>query len=144
MFDPYQAWLGITKEHQPPNYYQLLGVSPQERDRKVIEEAMIRQMSRVRIYQGGPQARLCSDLLNQIAEAGTVLLDAAKRQRYDEQLQRPAAGSAPSTPATAGTAPSVLRGWPIWTKIAAFAIAGLFFLSGFAVFLLAVILRRKG
>src|ERR1051326_674596 len=136
MFDPYQTWLGIPREQQPPNHYRLLGISPQERDRKVIEEAMIRQMSRIRIYQGGPHARLCSDLLNQIAEAGTTLQDPLKRTRYDEQLRQPAPAPVPSAPP--GPPPPIIAGrasagsrrklniWPGWPKLIIFAAAGLY------------------
>ncbi len=139
MFDPYQAWLGIPKEQRPPTYYQLLGISPSERERKVIEESIIRQTARVRVFQSGPQARLCSDVLNQIAEAGTILLDPAKRKCYDEQLAQPASvgGSGlPANPAGSGTTganPWVvhvqqwLKNNPQWRKLVAFAVGMLFF-----------------
>ncbi len=145
MFDPYQVWLGIPKDQQPPNHYQLLGISPAEHDRKSIEEAMIRQTARVRIYQGGPQGRLCTDLLNQIAEAGTVLLDPAKRQKYDEQL----VALLPETPEISipsdvgPTKPPHVDGLLI-AKLAAFGLAVLFFISGFVLFVVAAWLRRRG
>jgi hypothetical protein len=149
MFDPYQAWLGIPKEQQPPNFYQLLGISPLEQDRRVIDEAIIRQTARVRIYQNGPQARLCTDILNKIAEAGTVLLDPTKRRRYDEHLLRPTEanpfadlGAAP--PAPSPSRPAASRLSPLlWVKIAVFAVAAFFFLSGFALFLVAVFLSVR-
>jgi hypothetical protein len=148
MFDPYQAWLGISKDQQPPNHYQLLGISPADHDRKSIEEAMIRQTARVRIYQGGPQGRLCTELLNQIAEAGTILLDPAKRQKYDEQIVQPTALS-PGTlelPADAvmGPAGATRIDGLLLAKLAAFALAILFFLSGFVLFIVAAWLHRRG
>ena len=27
-FDPYESWLGIPPEDQPPNHYRLLGLKP--------------------------------------------------------------------------------------------------------------------
>src|SRR5713226_1990989 len=92
MFDPYHKWLGIRKELQPPTLYQLLGISPDEKDPEVIEEAAIRQTTHVRTYQIGPHAAACTRLLNEIAQARLTLLNPAKRQAYDAGLQ---AASAP-------------------------------------------------
>jgi WD40 repeat protein len=86
MFDPYHKWLGIHPEHRPPTYYQLLGISPEEHDREVIEEAAIRQTAHVRTYQLGPHAAECTRILNEIAQARTTLLNPAKRKDYDAHL----------------------------------------------------------
>ena len=53
MFDPYHKWLGIPKDQRPPTHYQLLGISPTEQDREVIEEAAIK--SQVDAGLSGPQ-----------------------------------------------------------------------------------------
>jgi hypothetical protein len=164
MFDVYQAWLGIPKEQQPCTFYQLLWLAPQEKDRKVIEEAVIRQTTRVRVYQSGQYARECSNLLNHIAEAGMVLLDPVKRKKYDEQLLHqqqlrqapavvtvaapapvPAAPVAPaplpSSAGQAGSAPGQWN-WP-WQKLVVLGAALVFFVSGFLLFVLAWWLRRR-
>jgi hypothetical protein len=91
MFDPYDAWLAIPRNQRPPTYYQLLGIAATETDRRVIEEAAIRRISQIRIYQGGPYERECIRLLNEIAAAETTLLHPARRQAYNAQLTQTAA-----------------------------------------------------
>lgn len=91
MFDPYHKWLGIRKEQRPPTHYQLLGISPDETDVEVIEEAAIRQMAHIRTYQIGPHAKECTQILNEISQARTTLLNAGKRKDYDAQLAAKAA-----------------------------------------------------
>jgi hypothetical protein len=86
MFDPYHKWLGICPGRRPPTYYQLLAISPNERDAEVIEEAAIRQTTHVRSYQLGPHAADCTRILNEIAEARQTLLNPAKREEYDAKL----------------------------------------------------------
>jgi hypothetical protein len=100
MFDPYHKWLGIPREKQPANCYQLLGIQQGERDSEVIEDAAIRQSAHVRSYQLGPHAALSTKLLNEIAEAKATLLNPDKRAAYDAQL----AALAPSTAAVATAA----------------------------------------
>jgi hypothetical protein len=97
MFDAYHKWLGIPKAKHPATYYQLLGIQPGERDAEVIEEAAIRQSTHLRNYQLGAHAALCTQLLNEIAQAKAVLLNPEKRSAYDSQLANAAAGP----PATA-------------------------------------------
>ncbi len=86
MFDPYHKWLAIPQDQRPPTYYQLLGVSPQERDADVIDEAALRQMAHVRAYQMGQHAALSQRILNEISQARTVLLNPDKRKAYDDTL----------------------------------------------------------
>ena len=86
-FDPYHVWLGIPKREQPPTHYRLLGVSKDEGNRLVIEEAVIRQTTYLRTYQLGTRAQICTQLLEEIAQAGRVLLDPVKRKAYDSQLE---------------------------------------------------------
>ncbi|HET6882415.1 MAG TPA: hypothetical protein VFI31_19775 [Pirellulales bacterium] len=47
-FDPYRVWLGIPPEARPPTHYELLGISPHEQERAVIEAAVLRQSGCVR------------------------------------------------------------------------------------------------
>jgi WD40 repeat protein len=102
MFDPYHKWLAIPPDLRPPTHYQLLGVSPQEQDPEVIQEAALRQTSHVRMYQIGTHAAECTRLLNEIAQARTTLLNPAKRKEYDSQF---ATGSAAATPGPARDEP---------------------------------------
>ena len=85
-FDPYHVWLGIPKDEQPPTHYRLLGVSARETSSQVIDEAVIRQTTYLRTYQSGKHARVCARLLEEVAHAGRVLLDPAKREAYDAEL----------------------------------------------------------
>jgi WD40 repeat protein len=103
MFDPYHKWLGIPKDQRPPTYYQLLGISPTEQDREVIEEAAIRQTAHVRTYQIGPHAAECTRVLNEIAQARTTLLHPAKRREYDARLNQARAKAATAAPKLVAT-----------------------------------------
>src|SRR5262245_4583096 len=94
LFDQYHKWLGIPKDQRPPTHYQLLGLSPTEQDREVIEEAAIRQTTHLRAYQMGPHAADCTRILNEVAQARQVLLDPAKRRAYDQTLASKSAARA--------------------------------------------------
>jgi hypothetical protein len=85
-FDPYRKWLGIPKAQQPPTHYQILGLVHGEDDADVIEEAAIRQTTHVRAYQVGPNGEVCTRILNEIARARQVLLNAESRAAYDRKL----------------------------------------------------------
>jgi hypothetical protein len=85
-FDPYRKWLGIPKKHQPPTYYQLLGLTDGEFEPEVIEEAAIRQTTHVRAYQSGPNRDICANLLKEIANARLTLLDPQRRRDYDRKI----------------------------------------------------------
>jgi hypothetical protein len=86
MFDPYRKWLDLPHGQRPPTHYLLLGVAPGEADPEIIKEAALRQTSRVRVYQTGPHAELCTRLLNEIAQARAVLLNPKLREDYDARL----------------------------------------------------------
>lgn len=50
-FDSYRIWLGIPPESRPPTPYELLGISPHEQDKAVIEAAMLhRNRPAERVY----------------------------------------------------------------------------------------------
>jgi hypothetical protein len=80
--------------------YQVLDISPGERDPKVIEEAALRCSSHARAYQLTCESE-CALRLNEIARALITLLDSACRSEHDRDLgkspslteseQRPAA-----------------------------------------------------
>jgi hypothetical protein len=111
MFDPYHRWLAIPPDQRPPTYYQLLGVSPDEADPEVIQEAALRQTSHVRLYQTGPHAGPCAALLNEIGQARAVLLNPEKRKQYDARLARPAEQAPPPAPPPL-PAPAPAAEWP--------------------------------
>ena len=70
---------------RPRTHYQLLGVSPNERDPGVIEEAALRCAGQVRVYQLTRELE-CALALNEIARAAITLLDPALRREYDRAL----------------------------------------------------------
>lgn len=98
MFDPYRKWLQIPDSQRPPTYYQLLGVSREEHDPQVIEEAALMRTGHIRNFQNTKYAVDCLRILNEIAEAQSVLLDPRRRAAYDATLPPadPMASSAPT------------------------------------------------
>lgn len=99
-FDPYQKWLGIPPEHQPPDRYRLLGVEQFESDLEVIDAAADELMYFVQEKAVGVQARYAEKLLSQIAMARVGLIDPDEKKRYDEKLKKKlaAAATTPSQP----------------------------------------------
>src|SRR4051794_19842284 len=76
-------------------HYRLLGISPDERDPAVLEEAALARAARARAYQlTRPQE--CTRLLNDIARALATLLDPITRAEYDAGLTKPPAGEGPN------------------------------------------------
>jgi hypothetical protein len=98
MFDPYREWLGLPPGPRPPTYYQLLGIRAEEDDAERIKEAALRQTARVRVHQTGPHARECTELLNELAQALTTLLNPVRRKAYDAQRSQPRLGIPDSRP----------------------------------------------
>jgi hypothetical protein len=68
--------------------YQVLDISPDEQDPKVIEEAAVRCSGRVRVYQLTREPA-CTLLLKEIAQALNTLLDPVRRREYDLGLSKP-------------------------------------------------------
>jgi hypothetical protein len=91
-------------------YYQLLDISPDERDTQVIEEAAIRCSSHVRAYQLTRESE-CILRLNEIAQALITLLDPVRRRAYDLSLARPVSpASSERRPHGRRASPVLLRG----------------------------------
>jgi hypothetical protein len=75
----------IPGQQPSRSYYQLLGISPDEQDLRVIEEAALGCSNHVRAYQLTCESE-CTQRLNEIAQALITLLDPARRQQYDRDL----------------------------------------------------------
>lgn len=86
-FDPYQAWLGIPPEEQPPNHYRLLGIRPFEEDPEVIAAAADQRVGNLHAFQKGQHAGLSLKLLNEVAVAKVCLLNPNRKAAYDRGLQ---------------------------------------------------------
>jgi hypothetical protein len=69
-------------------YYQVLDISPDEHDPKVIEEAALRCSGHVRAYQLTRESE-CTLRLNEIARALITVLDQVRRREYDLGLGKP-------------------------------------------------------
>lgn len=94
----------VPGRRRPRTYYQMLGISPNERDPRVIEEAALGCSCHARAYQLSRESE-CTLWLNEIAQALSTLLDPGRRREYDwglRSLRRPAAlESRPSPPLSA-------------------------------------------
>jgi predicted component of type VI protein secretion system len=87
--DFYHRWLGIPPQEQPVSYYRLLGIPLFEDDLEVIANSADRQRSFVKRQSGNVKKfeALGQKILNEIEVARICLMNAEKRQAYDEQLR---------------------------------------------------------
>ena len=88
MFDPYQTWLRIPPDEQPPNHYRLLAIRLFENKSDVIQSAGKRQMAHLRQFRTGEHAELSQQLLNEVVGAKTCLLNSLSKTSYDAELRR--------------------------------------------------------
>ena len=86
-FDPYVVWLEIDPALCPPNFYDLLGITPFESDSAIIEKAFEERLRLVRSFQTGPRGLYTQDLLNELTQARLCLLNEQDRLAYDEFLR---------------------------------------------------------
>lgn len=86
-FDPYYQWLGIHPDDQPPNLYQLIGVSLFESNPDVIESSAHRQIAHVRTFALGQHSSVSQKLLSELSRAKLLLMDPARRAAYDTSLK---------------------------------------------------------
>ncbi|MEZ6057347.1 MAG: hypothetical protein R3C01_11655 [Planctomycetaceae bacterium] len=113
-FDPYHVWLGIPAKDQPPNHYRLLGIELFEDNADVIDAAAMRQTSYLRGMSSGEHRRESQQILNEVSAARRCLLDAARKEAYDEELRNEQSAAAteasvPSPPSSpiAGAPPQI-------------------------------------
>lgn len=85
-FNPYYQWLAIPLRDQPAHHYRLLGIPLFETDGQIIRAAADRRMTYIRQYQLGQHSALSQQLLDEVAEARSCLLDLESRQAYDDAL----------------------------------------------------------
>jgi hypothetical protein len=112
MFDPYREWLDIPVREQPPSHYRLLGIAPDEANLDAIKEAALLQTTRVRMYQTGPQAEVCTRILNEIAQARATLVNLNTRHEYDARLATQAARAPDQSVAIKTSASNSPLPWP--------------------------------
>lgn len=104
--------LGIDEQQQPANYYHLLGISPDETSRDVIEDAAFRQAMRVEAFQATPWEWAVAPLLELLEKAKACLVDPVERQAYD-QSRSGAAVAAGGVPAVEAPLPSERLEWTL-------------------------------
>jgi hypothetical protein len=116
-FNPYHAWLGLDRSIRQPDYFQLLGISREQRDVQQIAAAAQRAATRVRGFRPGNRSVQWAALLDEIAAARACLSDPARRADYERRLASPGGlppkafhrpaprGVAPGTPAPADAVP---------------------------------------
>lgn len=85
-FNPYHQWLGIPKKNCPPTYYELLRISVDEQDRKVICMAVERQKEHMEQFHVGKQAKLAAKIVYELEEAELTLLNPDLRREYDKRM----------------------------------------------------------
>jgi len=86
-FDPYEQWLGIAPEDQPPHHYRLLGLEAFTEDCDRIAAAADARMAELRKFQRGKHAEDSQRLLNELAAAKLCLLDEGTKTTYDAVLR---------------------------------------------------------
>jgi len=95
----------IPRDAQPPNHYQLLGITAFESDLRVISEAAQRRSTRLNEFQLDPDFVPVLKALNRdIAKAKICLLSQQKKTAYDSQL--PGAPPAADNAAVNGSTPN--------------------------------------
>lgn len=85
-FDPYRKWLGIPKERQSPNFYELLAITLDEDDPDVIGAAVEQRRRFIESKRGEGREAAVAEILYQIGEAEVTLLDPAMRRDYDRRV----------------------------------------------------------
>ena len=68
-FDPYQKWLGIPPQEQPPNYYRLLTLKPLETNLEVIDNTSAKLTAYLEARSNGKNAAHAARLLEEVAAA---------------------------------------------------------------------------
>ncbi len=85
-FDPYETWLAIEPEEQPPTLYRLLGLRPLEDNRDLIKTAAGRQSDYIRKFVSGEHGAEAQRMLGEVAAARSALLSKRKKTKYDKLL----------------------------------------------------------
>lgn len=104
VFDPYEAWLGITVSERPLNPYQLLKLAPLDGDPGRIRLAIERARLLLSKHSGGVDARLWRSVHDELELAAAALLDPEKKAVVDAAIKRKGAAMARERPAGAETA----------------------------------------
>ncbi|WP_298867439.1 WD40 repeat domain-containing protein [uncultured Gimesia sp.] len=86
-FDPYQRWLGIPLEDQPPHLYQLLGIELFEDDPEIINAAAENSIAFIQQNAFGVELQQSQRVLKELAAASKYLLAPENKANYDRKLK---------------------------------------------------------
>ena len=79
-FDPYDEWLGIPPEHQPADFYRLLGVDRFEGDIEFIAKAADTRIRQLGSLKGGEHSKEADSLFKKLSAAKACLTDPGKKK----------------------------------------------------------------
>lgn len=85
--DPWHVLLGIAPEHQPADYYRMLGIEQLEFITDVIRNAAARQIDHLNRHATGDFQTVTKLITNNVLLARDCLLDHDKHLRYAAELQ---------------------------------------------------------
>jgi hypothetical protein len=83
-FNPFEQWLGVSTDS--PDYYELLGLRPEESDRSRIAAAADRAIARVRSHRPGDRSVEWAWLLDELRSIKQTLTDPLRKEEYDAAL----------------------------------------------------------
>jgi|GEM_PF-1479490 len=86
-FDPYQRWLGIPPQDQPPHFYRLLGLELFEADPQVIKAASDNAIAFIQQNAFGEELQQSQKLLQDIGKVTAYLLSPPHKAKYDRKLK---------------------------------------------------------
>ncbi|QDU08123.1 SUMF1/EgtB/PvdO family nonheme iron enzyme [Gimesia aquarii] len=86
-FDPYQRWLGIPPQDQPPHFYRLLGLELFEDDPEVIKAAAENAIAFIQQNAFGEELQQSQKLLENIEKVSAYLLSPPHKAKYDKKLK---------------------------------------------------------
>jgi len=97
MVNPYQIMLGLAADVTEPDHYQLLGLQRFEPDQEAIRNGAADANGELLKWQNSPKHfREAQRLMDEVAAARDVLLDAEQKAEYDAGLRRHLAVAVPA------------------------------------------------
>ena len=103
----YHQMLGLPENVKQPDLYQLLGVAQFTNDTNAIHNAALDQNGKLQGWQNSNEHhKTARQLMMEVAEARSLLLDAEKKATYDRQLQNENAPAASTTETLKAADPS--------------------------------------
>lgn len=91
-FDPYEKWLGVSREERPISCYALLGLEPFESDLDKIERSAKIRIAALEEKRKGPHGEHVDKVVKRLRQAAQLLLDPDQKAKYDQKLLAAVAG----------------------------------------------------